>query len=96
MLCLVLKGLDRARRVRTRRDFGWLSGAIQPYFSTCFAPAVLMNPLIFQRPEFGRFFSLRSGNNRTKRTNWHPAALLTTIAFVHSHAAGLAQRASIS
>ena len=29
-----------------------------------------MNPLIFQRPEFGRFFSLRSGNNRTKRTNW--------------------------
>ena len=35
-----------------------------------------MNPLIFQRPEFGRFFSLRSGNNRTKRTNWHPAALL--------------------
>jgi len=60
------------------------------------ARAALMNPLIFQRPEFGRFFSLRSGNNRTKRTNWHPAALLTTIAFVHSHAAGLAQRASIS
>jgi len=50
----------------------------------------LMNPLIFQRPEFGAVFSLRSGNNRAKRTNWRPAALLTTMAFEHSHAAGLA------
>jgi hypothetical protein len=60
------------------------------FFSIAYGVLLLMNPLIFQRPEFGAVFSLRSGNNRAKRTNWRPAALLTTMASEHSHAAGLA------
>jgi len=49
----------------------------------------LMNPLIFERFEFGRFFSVLPKKKRPERANWHGPDPSTKVAIQNSHVARL-------
>src|SRR5208282_3263127 len=53
------------------------------------ADPALMNPLIFERFEFGRFLSIRPENKRTERACWHGPGSSAKVAIQNSHAVRL-------